>query len=281
MSENKQVRRTPSRPLKVVITTRYNGFNLLLVRYLKSLLKGEAISIVWQEPTHQSIQQTSVLRKFRTLVNTIFIGRKASNTGTHQELQLLLKGKIPIFSFHAFSDRFVNDPNSKETLCLLRRLNPDVILVIGGKILNKPWVEAAKFGSIGFHPGILPNYRGACPVEFALYYNEFEQIGGTLFCLNEGIDAGAILKKFYVNPRQYQTIEGLISNIFKVGIETLSEVVKIISKNRRKIKPEEMNQGGRLFFRQQFTPEVHRTILERFQKMKDEKYDNKSSLNFI
>lgn len=271
----KDVSKIMSAQLKIIITAPYVNYNLILVRYLRSLLKHNEVVVIWQKPETSVAYRTPSLLKVINLLRSPFIARGELSHSLESTLKFLLKGKIPRFSFHFFRDHFSEDPNSYETVHFLRKKKPDIILVLGGKLLNKQWIGAARFGAIGFHPGILPNYRGACPVEFALYYNDLDNIGGTVFRLNEGIDAGAILRRFYVNPRRHKNIQSLGSCIYKVGIETISEIVG------REIEAGEVNRGGRLFFRRELTSEVNQAIHHRFVEMSCEKPEQIKSIENI
>lgn len=84
----------------------------------------------------------------------------------------------------------VKRPESVEQL---RQLNPDVILVVAfGQILSKEILELPKFGCINVHASLLPEYRGAAPIQWAIIDGK-EKTGITIMRMDEGIDTGDMI----------------------------------------------------------------------------------------
>ena len=80
-----------------------------------------------------------------------------------------------------------------ETLARLQQENADAIVVVAyGKILPKPVLEATPYGCINVHGSLLPRYRGAAPVQWAVLNGDAES-GVTTMQLDEGVDTGDIL----------------------------------------------------------------------------------------
>lgn len=77
----------------------------------------------------------------------------------------------------------------------LRSLAPDVIIVIAyGKILPKAVLDIPQYGCLNVHGSLLPKYRGAAPIQYAVKDGEAES-GVTIMLLDEGMDTGKMLKK--------------------------------------------------------------------------------------
>jgi methionyl-tRNA formyltransferase len=74
----------------------------------------------------------------------------------------------------------------------LRNLNPKLIVVVAFRMLPKVVWEIPSFGTINLHASLLPNYRGAAPINWAIIHGERET-GLTTFLIDEKIDTGAIL----------------------------------------------------------------------------------------
>lgn len=84
---------------------------------------------------------------------------------------------------------------SDEVISELRSLSPDVIIVIAyGKILPKAVLDIPKYGCLNVHGSLLPKYRGAAPIQYAIKEGEAES-GVTIMLLDEGMDTGKMLKK--------------------------------------------------------------------------------------
>ena len=83
----------------------------------------------------------------------------------------------------------------EQVVAELAAFQPDVIIVIAyGKILPKAVLDIPKYGCLNVHGSLLPKYRGAAPIQYAV--KDGEAVSGvTIMLLDEGLDTGAILKK--------------------------------------------------------------------------------------
>ena len=97
----------------------------------------------------------------------------------------LYNNAIPLFR--------VDYINSVEALKILKTIQPDLILVFGTGILKKHIIECSSMASVNLHTGIVPYYRGVMGEFFALYNNDFNNIGYTLHFVTEKLDAGDII----------------------------------------------------------------------------------------
>jgi methionyl-tRNA formyltransferase len=99
----------------------------------------------------------------------------------------------------------VSTPDSiKDQLELesIQRLNPDVLVVVAyGKILPPPLLQIPKFGCVNVHGSLLPKYRGAAPIQWALIRGEPET-GITTMFMNDKMDEGDIIyhEKIAISP---------------------------------------------------------------------------------
>ncbi|MCZ6681488.1 MAG: methionyl-tRNA formyltransferase [Candidatus Poribacteria bacterium] len=81
----------------------------------------------------------------------------------------------------------------RDSIRVLRKLEPDVIVVVAfGQILPKSVLELPPCGCLNVHPSLLPKYRGAAPIQWALINGETET-GVTIMLLDEGEDTGDII----------------------------------------------------------------------------------------
>ena len=83
--------------------------------------------------------------------------------------------------------------DSQEFLSEIIVYSPDIIVVVAFKILPKKLWEIPKLGTINIHASILPNLRGAAPINWAII-NGLKKTGLTSFFINEGMDTGDIIK---------------------------------------------------------------------------------------
>ncbi len=83
--------------------------------------------------------------------------------------------------------------NTPEGVARLKEWRPDLLVVAAyGQILAKDVLEAASQGGINVHASLLPKYRGAAPVAWAIYHGE-KQTGVTIIRMTTGLDAGDML----------------------------------------------------------------------------------------
>ena len=85
-----------------------------------------------------------------------------------------------------------------EFVAQLREMNPDLIVVAAfGQLLSQEILEMPKYGCINVHASLLPKYRGAAPIHYAIMQGE-EESGVTIMQMDIGMDTGDMLKKVTV-----------------------------------------------------------------------------------
>ncbi len=108
-------------------------------------------------------------------------------------------------------------------------LNADLaILAFVTQIVPPPVFSAPRLGSICFHPSLLPKYRGASAINWALIKGE-TVTGLTLFWVDQGIDTGPILLQKEIRVEPDDTTGSLYFNkIFPLGVEAIGDAVDLI-----------------------------------------------------
>ena len=76
----------------------------------------------------------------------------------------------------------------------MSQLNPDLIVVVAFRILPESIFTLPKFGSLNIHGSLLPKYRGAAPIQWAIINGE-KETGLTSFLLKSKVDTGDIFKQ--------------------------------------------------------------------------------------
>jgi folate-dependent phosphoribosylglycinamide formyltransferase PurN len=87
----------------------------------------------------------------------------------------------------------VHDINSSDAEALLKRLNPDVCVLMVNVILKKKIFSIPRLGMLVFHPGLTPEYRGPHSAFWATLNHQFWGIGWSLLRVDAGIDTGNVL----------------------------------------------------------------------------------------
>lgn len=122
--------------------------------------------------------------------------------------------------------------NNVEFLDQIKKLQPDVICVVAyGKILPKELLEIPKLGCINVHGSLLPKYRGAAPIQWAVL-NGDETTGITTMYMDVGMDTGDMILKKEVAIGEEETTGELWNRLSKIGGELLVETLKLIEEGK-------------------------------------------------
>ncbi|MFH1623692.1 MAG: methionyl-tRNA formyltransferase [Pseudomonadota bacterium] len=116
--------------------------------------------------------------------------------------------------------------NDDSFISQLRALIPDAIVVVAfGHILPKDILNIPRFGCINVHASLLPRYRGAAPINWALI-NGQNVTGVTTMLMDEGLDTGDILLQQEVEIEEGDTAESLHDKLASIGAELLLETLQ-------------------------------------------------------
>lgn len=113
-------------------------------------------------------------------------------------------------------------------LASLRALNPDLGVVIAFRMLPEVVWAMPKYGTFNLHASLLPQYRGAAPINWAIINGDTET-GVTTFLLNEEIDKGAIIEQRKVDILPEDNIGTLYDRLMVVGAELVTHTVDKIA----------------------------------------------------
>ena len=124
-----------------------------------------------------------------------------------------------------FSPVKVKDP---EAVQRLREESPDLIVVAAfGQILSKEILELPRLGCVNVHASLLPKYRGAAPIQWAVIDGE-EKSGVTIMQMDEGLDTGDILMQEEITLDPEETGESLYNKMASLGGELLVKALPLI-----------------------------------------------------
>lgn len=138
--------------------------------------------------------------------------------------------------------------NNEEFLNTVKKINPDLICVVAyGKILPKELLKIPKMGCINVHGSLLPQYRGAAPIQWAVL-NGDKKTGITTMYMNEGMDTGDMILKKEVQIGEDETTGELWERLSKIGAKLLVETVEKIEDGTapREKQPEDFTMAPML-----------------------------------
>ncbi|ATC84813.1 methionyl-tRNA formyltransferase [Pseudoalteromonas sp. NZS127_1] len=144
---------------------------------------------------------------------------------------LALEHNLPVFQPQSLK----ND----EALAELTSLNADIMIVVAyGLILPKAILEAPRLGCLNVHGSILPRWRGAAPIQRAIWAGD-EQTGVTIMQMDEGLDTGDMLHISRCPISTTETSASLYTKLAELGPDALIETINKLANGE--ITPEPQN----------------------------------------
>ncbi len=126
---------------------------------------------------------------------------------------------------------------------LLHELQPELIVVAAfGQFLSKEILELPKYGCINVHASLLPKYRGAAPIQYAIIKGEKES-GVTIMQMDIGMDTGAMLDKVIVPIEENTTMGELHDALREQGAALLLQVIDKIAAGTAVAEPQDDAQA--------------------------------------
>ncbi len=128
---------------------------------------------------------------------------------------------IPVYQPVTFKDGAATE--------LLRSLEPDLLVVVAyGRILPQSFLDVARLGSINLHGSLLPQYRGAAPIQWAVL-NGDKTTGVSVQYMAAAMDAGDVIASRETEIGEYETSGELFDRLKDLGAQLLVETVRKIA----------------------------------------------------
>ncbi len=154
---------------------------------------------------------------------------------------------MPVKSFAQERNLLVWSPSdlkSADFLEQLKEAKSDVIVVVAFTILPEEVFSLPALGTINLHPSLLPKYRGAAPIQWAIIKGE-EETGVTTFLIERKIDAGKIIMQRKVKILPDENHGELSERLSKIGAEVLIESLKLIKQPDFKPLPQDNSMASK------------------------------------
>lgn len=150
-----------------------------------------------------------------------------------------------------------NNLKDKSFLKELKDLNANLQVVVAFRMLPKAVWQMPEFGTFNLHASLLPQYRGAAPINWAIINNE-KKTGVTTFFIDEKIDTGAIIANSEVFIEKRETAETLHDKLMHLGsnlvLHTLTLIAEGNAEPKLQIENKELKDAPKL------TPENTRIV---------------------
>jgi methionyl-tRNA formyltransferase len=159
--------------------------------------------------------------------------------------------------------------NNEEFRQQLRALRPDAIIVVGyGRIIPQWMIELPRFGNLNLHASLLPKYRGAAPIQWAIARGE-SVTGVTTMRIDAGLDTGDILMQQELAIAPDDTTETLAPKLASIGADLMIETLRGLESgqirpvkqddSRATLAPILTKEDGRIDF-QRTAPEIYNRL---------------------
>ncbi len=133
--------------------------------------------------------------------------------------------------------------NNLEFRAQLEAIAPDAIVVVAyGRIIPKWMLDLPRLGCINLHGSLLPKYRGAAPIQWAIAMGE-PVTGNTTMLLEEGLDTGPILLQQQISVRPEQTSVDLFHELSVAGAPLVVETLTGLADGTLKAQPQDHSQA--------------------------------------
>ncbi len=139
----------------------------------------------------------------------------------------------PVKEFAVANGLNIHQPEkikSEEAISIIQDINPEVIVVVAyGQILSKKLLDIPQHGCINVHASLLPKYRGAAPINWALIRGE-KVTGVTTMFMDVGLDTGDMLLKAELPIEECDNAGTLFSKLSELGSNLIIETLEGIKK---------------------------------------------------
>jgi len=167
------------------------------------------------------------------IVGVVTVADKASGRG--QKIH-----ESPVKTFAVENDLPVFQPEklrNPQFLEQIRNLNADVFVVVAFRMMPKILFEMPELGTFNLHASLLPDYRGAAPINFAVINGE-KKTGATTFFINEKIDEGNILLQKETEISSEENAGELHDRLMELGANLVVETLDGLAQNSIQEKPQ-------------------------------------------
>jgi methionyl-tRNA formyltransferase len=147
------------------------------------------------------------------------------NKARARSLQRVLGSGAQAF-FEADKIEYVEGVNSRETIALLKQVDPNAILVYGTSVVNNAILKLARDICLNMHTGISPYYRGTQCAFWPIVNGEFDMIGATVHECTPALDGGPIFETVHARYEPGDDLHAIFGRTVAAGADAYVRVVQ-------------------------------------------------------
>ncbi len=175
----------------------------------------------------------AIFHSHHQVVGVVTVADKASGRG-----QKISQSPVKVFAAEknipVFQPEKLRNPEFLEEL---RKLDADVFVVVAFRMMPKILFEMPRMGTFNLHASLLPDYRGAAPINYAVINGE-EKTGATTFFINEKIDEGNILLQEELPILPDENAGSLHDRLMEMGAKLVVKTLDGLAENSITEKPQ-------------------------------------------
>ncbi|MCD9856264.1 methionyl-tRNA formyltransferase [Epilithonimonas sp. JDS] len=175
----------------------------------------------------------AIFKSHHKVVGVVTAADKASGRGMK-----LTPSPVKVFAeengLHLFQPEKLRNP---EFLEAIQKLNADVFVVVAFRMMPQVLFSIPRLGTFNLHASLLPDYRGAAPINYAVINGE-TKTGVTTFFINEKIDEGSILLQAETDVLPEDNAGTLHDKLMNIGSELIIKTLDGLADNSIEEKPQ-------------------------------------------
>ena len=189
--------------------------------------------IFFGTPEFAKTSLEAIHRSHHEVVGVVTVADKASGRG-----QKINQSAVKVFAVEnnipVFQPEKLRDPEFLEEIA---KLNADIFVVVAFRMMPKILFEMPEMGTFNLHASLLPDYRGAAPINYAVINGE-KKTGATTFFINEKIDEGNILLQKEIEISSEENAGELHDRLMEMGAKLVVETLNGLAENSIQEKPQ-------------------------------------------
>ena len=189
--------------------------------------------IFFGTPEFAKTSLEAIHQSHHEVVGVVTVADKASGRG-----QKINQSAVKVFavenSIPVFQPEKLRDPEFLEEIA---KLNADIFVVVAFRMMPKTLFEMPQMGTFNLHASLLPDYRGAAPINYAVINGE-KKTGATTFFINEKIDEGNILLQKEIEISSEENAGELHDRLMEMGAKLVVETLNGLAENSIQEKPQ-------------------------------------------
>lgn len=172
------------------------------------------------------IKRLGIITVVGQIIFQLVVPKLLTHFSKKRSEEIIKNNKINFSPIPSESINKVSSVNAQSTIEFIKKINPDLIIVNGTRIISKKVLQSANCKFINTHVGITPMYRGVHGTYWALVNNDPENSGVTVHFVDEGIDTGNIIMQKQVNITSEDNFSTYPLLQLSFGIKILVEAVE-------------------------------------------------------